>query len=325
MQAIILSKTGDAGVLKIKDAEIGTPKKGEILIRHTAIGINFFDVSFRRGQYKINDLDKKPVILGTEACGIVEAIGQGVVEFKIGDRVAYATGPIGAYAEKRIINQRFVVTVPKGISDVQAAGSLLKGMMAHSLLFRVYIASRAKRILVHAAAGGLGQFLCQWANHIGLEVIGTVGDDAKIAKAKANGCHHVINYKKNNFVEEVAKITQSAGVGMVLDGIGKATLEKSLDCLWPMGICATFGEASGNCDKLDLNYLSANSLFLTRPTLAMYKSNRVELVLGAADVFTMIQQGVLKPQITTYAFKDVAKAHQALESRASTGSLVLTL
>jgi NADPH2:quinone reductase len=160
---------------------------------------------------------------------------------------------------------------------------------------------------------------------LGVEVIGTVGDDTKIPKAKANGCGHVINYKKNNFVEEIAKITDHGGVGMVFDGVGKATLEKSLECLWPMGICASYGEASGNADKLDLNHMVANSLYLTRPTLALYKSNRVELVMGAAEVFEQIQKGVLKPAITTYAFKDVAKAHQALESRQSTGSLVLTL
>lgn len=322
MQAIILSKTGDAGVLKIKEVEDPKPKKGEVLIKQNAIGINFFDVCFRRGQYKLPTM---PAILGTEACGIIEALGPDVTDFKVGDRVAYATGPIGAYAQKRAINHRHLVIAPKNLTDVQIAGSLLKGLMAHTLLFRVYLAKRAKKILVHSAAGGLGQFLCQWGRHMGLEVIGTVGSDAKVDRARANGCSQVINYKNHNFVEELARITQNGGVGLVFDGVGKDTLNKSIDCLWPMGVCVSYGESSGNTEKFDLNSLVSNSIYLTRPTLAMYKGNRVELALGAYEVFTGLVGGFLKPQITAYAFKDVAKAHKDLESRTSTGSLVLTL
>lgn len=322
MQAIILPKVGDASQLKIKKVDDPKAQKNEVVVRHTAIGVNFFDIAFRKGQYKLNDF---PVTLGSEACGIVESVGAGVTEFKAGDRVAYATGPLGAYAEKRVINQHHLVIPPAELTDIQVAGSLLKGLMAHALLHRVYIATRAKRILVHAAAGGVGHILCQWAKYLGIEVIGTVGDDKKIMLAQAAGCSHVINYKTQNFVDEVAKITDHNGVGIVYDSVGKDTLEKSLACLWPMGMCVSFGESSGPTDKLDLNNLVANSLYLTRPTMALYKANRIELVLSANEVFAALKKGIIKPQITTYDFKDAAKAHQAIESRSSTGSIVLKL
>ena len=322
MQAIILNKIGDPSVLKVKEVEDPKPQKNEILIRHTAIGINFFDVSFRRGQYKLLEM---PATLGSEACGVVEALGSGVTEFKVGERVAYATGPLGAYCEKRAVNKHHVLAVPQNIGDTMVAGSLFKGLMAHTLLFRVFLAKRAKKILVHSAAGGVGQFLCQWARSLNIEVIGTVGSDAKIARAQANGCNHVINYKTKNFVEELAKITQGGGVGAVYDGVGKDTLIKSMECLWPTGICISYGETSGSAGLFDANHLVANSLFFTRPSLALYKANRIELALGAAEVFNLLGKGILRPHITTYPFQDVAKAHAALESRESTGSLVLTL
>jgi NADPH2:quinone reductase len=321
MQAIVLHKTGEAGNLKLEKIEDPKPKKDEVLIKQTAIGVNFFDVSFRRGQYKV---EKMPAILGQEACGIIEAIGSGVTNFKVGERVAYATGGLGAYAEKRAINQNYLVIPPKDLSDIQVAASLYKGLMAHALVHRVYIAARAKKILVNAAAGGVGSLVCQWAKYLGLEVIGAVGDDKKIATAQANGCSYVINYQKQNLIEEIAKITDHGGVGLVYEGVGKDLLEKSLECLWPMGMCVSYGEASGSVEKLDLNRLVGNSLYITRPTMALYKSNRVELTLSASEVFSAVRKGVLRPQITTYNFKDVAKAHKALESRSTTGSLVLT-
>jgi len=322
MQAIILHKTGDASHLKIETVEDPKPKTGEVLIKQNAIGVNFFDVAFRRGQYK---LEKFPATLGMEACGIIEAVGPDVTDFKVGDRVAYATGGIGAYAEKRVIDQKHLVIPPQSLTDTQVAGVLYKGLTAHALLHRVYIAKRAKRILVFAAAGGVGHILCQWAKYLGLEVIGAVGSSAKVGIAQANGCNHVFNYKSENIVEAVAKITNSDGVGLVYDGVGKDTMEKSLECLWPMGMCVSFGEASGSVEKFDLNHLVANSLYLTRPTMALYKANRIELALSADEVFSAVAQGIVKPQITTYAFKDFAKAHHDLESRATTGSLVLTL
>jgi len=320
MQAIVLDKVG--GHLKIEKLEDPKPKSDEVLIKQTAIGVNFFDVSFHRNQYH---LSKFPAILGMEACGIIEAVGAGVTDYKVGERVAYATGGIGAYAEKRVINQHHLVIPPQELTDVQVAGSLLKGLMAHALLHRVYISVRAKRILIHAVAGGVGHLLCQWAKHLGLEVIGTVGSNDKIAFAKGLGCDHVINYKETNFVDEIAKITNHDGVGLVYDSVGKDTLEKSLECLWPMGMCVSFGESSGNTEKLDLNRLLMNSLYLTRPTLALYKSNRIELTLSANEVFAALTKGILKPKITTYAFKDFAKAHEDLEKRRNIGSLVLTI
>jgi len=322
MQAIILESTGSASHLKIKKVEEPKPKQNEVLIRHTAIGVNFFDVCFRRGQYK---LEKLPATLGLEACGIIEAVGSAVTNFKVGERVAYATGGLGAYAEKRVISQDYLVIPPASLSDAQVAGTLFKGLTVHALLHRVYIATRAKKILVHSAAGGVGHLLTQWARHLGIEVIGTVGDNSKIDLARANGCSHIINYKTQNFVDELAKFTNHEGVGLVYDSVGKDTLEKSLACLWPMGMCVSFGESSGAANKLDLNHLVANSLYLTRPTTALYKSNRIELVLSAVEVFAALEKGILKPKVTAYAFKDVAKAHQDLESRATTGSIILTL
>ena len=320
MQAIVLNNSG--GSFKIEKVADQKPKKGEVLIKQTAIGVNFFDVCFRRGQFK---LDKVPAILGMEACGIIESVGEGVTDYKVGERVAYATGGIGAYTEKRVINQHHLVVPPKELTDVQVAGCLLKGLMAHTLLHRVYIAARVKKVLIHAAAGGLGHLMCQWAKHLGLEVFGTVGSDEKISFAKGIGCDHVINYKTTDFVEQISNITNHSGVGLVYDSVGKDTLEKSLECLLQLGMCVSFGESSGATEKLDLNRLLLNSLYITRPTLALYKANRIELVLAANEVFAALTKGVLRPKITTYPFQDVAKAHKDLESRKTMGSLVLTV
>ncbi len=322
MRAIFMTKTGDASVLKIKEVEDPKPNKDQILIRHTAIGVNFFDVAYRKGQYK---LPPTQTILGMEGCGVIEAIGSNVTGFKVGERVAHATNGVGSYAEKCVVDKERVIIVPTNVGDTLVAGSLYKGLMAQTLLHRVFFVKRAKRILVHAAAGGVGQFLCQWARSYGVEVIGTVGSELKMARAQANGCAHVINYKSKNFVQELANLTQGGGVGVVYDGVGKDVIEKSLECLWPLGLHVSYGESSGSTENLNLNLLVSNSLFLTRPSLAIYKANRIELALAASDLFDLLAKGVLKPQITTYPFSDVAKAHQALESRASMGSLVLTL
>jgi len=321
MQAIVLHKVGDAGNLKLEKVGDVKPKRNEVLIKHTAIGVNNFDLAFRSGRYK---LSKLPAVLGMEACGIIEEVGADVRDYKVGERVAYATGGIGAYAEKRVIDANFLVVPPSNLTDVQVAGTLFKGLTAHALLHRVYISKRAKRILVHSAASGVGHILCQWAKYLGLEVIGTVGSDEKTNFARTHGCDHVINYRSKNFVSEVARITNNEGVGLVYDSVGKDTFEKSLQCLWPMGMCVTFGESSGACDKFDLNQLLVNSLFVTRPTMALYKANRIELVLSADEVFAAVSKEIVKLKITTYKFSDVAKAHRDLESRNTVGSLVLT-
>jgi NADPH2:quinone reductase len=321
MQAIVLSKPGDAGHLKLdKKYPDPRPKKQEVVIRHTAVGINHFDIAFRKGQYK---LPQTPAILGMEGVGIIEEVGAEVVDYKVGERVAYATAGNGSYAEKRAVHQRHLAVVPSNLGDVQVAATFFKGLTAHALLHRVYIAKRAKKIIVHAAAGGVGHILTQWAKFLGIEVIGTVGSDSKINFARLHGCAHVINYRKNNFVDEVAKITNHGGVGLVYDSVGKDSLEKSLECLWPMGMCVSYGESSGATEKLDLNFLATNSLYLTRPTMMLYKANRMEFVLSADEVFATLLQGIVKPEITTYALQDVAKAHQDLESRNTMGSLVI--
>jgi NADPH2:quinone reductase len=322
MRAFLLEKTGEHTNLKLKNIEEPKPLPNQVLIRHTAIGINYFDVLFRNGSFKLNH---NPAILGIEACGIIEKVGKNVTDYKVGERVAYATGPLGAYAEKRVIDQHFLITPPKNLSDEQIAGSLLKGLMAHTLLFRVYLAAKMRRVLIHSAAGGVGHFLTQWAKHLGLEVIGTVGSDAKVAIAKSFGCNHVINYSNKDFLNEVDEITKGGGVGIVYDGVGKDTIEKSIDCLWPMGVCVSYGESSGSTPPINLDSLLANSLYITRPLLAFYKSRRPELVLSAGEIFALISKGVLKPNITTYSFDQIPQAHLDLESRKTTGSLVIKL
>ncbi len=321
MQAISLDKYGKANDLKIVKVDVPKIRVDEVLIKQTAIGVNFFDICFRKGQHKISNF---PSILGMEGCGYVEAVGSKVKDFVVGERVAYATAGIGSYCEKRAVPARYVVSAQNKLTDIQIAGTLYKGLMSHALLHRVYIAKRAKKILIHAVAGGVGHILCQWAKYLGLEIFGTVGSEDKMIFAKNLGCDHVINYKKDDFVEKIAEITNHGGVGLVYDGVGKDTLKKSLNCLWPMGICVSYGESSGIADKIDLNSHFSSSLYITRPSMAMYKSERIELALSASEVFAAVEKGVVKPKITTYDFKDIAKAHEDLESRKTMGSLVLT-
>lgn len=321
MQAIILNKIGSAGNLKIENVADPVPSANEVVVKHQAIGVNFMDICFRKGQYQIS---KFPATLGLEACGYIEKLGSNVVNFKVGERVAYATAGFGCYAEKRAVDQKVLVRVPKNLSDATVAGCLYKGLLSHALLNRVAIATRFKKILIHSVAGGVGHILCQYAKFQGLQVFGTVGMESKIAIAKSFGCDHVIENSKNNFVDEIAKLTDNRGVGIVYDGIGKDTINQSLQCLWGMGICVSFGESSGNIEEIDLDLIFANSLYLTRPMIAMYKSNRVELTISADEIFAALTRGIIRPQITEYKFNDVVKAHKALESRQTTGSLVLT-
>lgn len=319
-QAIILNDVGAADNFKLSKIALQPPKENEVQVRHGAIGINFFDVCFRRGQYKIS---KMPAILGMEACGYVEEVGEAVRNFKVGDRVAYATGGIGAYCDKRNINEHHLIAATNNLTDIQVAATLHKGLMAHALLHRVFIAKRAKKALIHAAAGGVGHILCQWAKHLGLEIFATVGNHEKEGFVKSLGCNHIIDYSKQDFVEEIANLTDHGGVGIVYDGVGKEVINKSIDCLWPMGMYVGYGEASGSVENFDINRLFLNSLYMAKPTMALYKANRVELALSAAEVFAAVEKGIIKPKVTTYEFGDIAKAHKDLESRQTMGSLVL--
>jgi NADPH2:quinone reductase len=322
MKNIIIKETGSADVLKFVETNIPKPRKDQVLIRQTAIGVNFFDICFRRGQFP---LSKLPAVLGMEGCGVIEATGEEVVDHKVGDRVAYATGGIGSYSEKRLIAQSNLIDIPRDIGDIETAGYLFKGMVAHALLHRVFLAKRAKKILIHSVAGGVGSILCVLAKNIGLEVIGTVGDDRKIAFAQALGCDLIVNYRTQNLVEEVKNFTKGGMVGAVYDGIGKDTIERSLQCLRSTGICINYGESSGEVTSLDHRYMMLNSLYLARPMVFHYKYNRAECFLTSREIFAALRKKIIRPQIKTYDFKDVARAHQALESRASIGSIVLKL
>ena len=321
MQAILLHKIGGPENLKIENVEDPKPKKDEVIVQNKAIGINFFDHALRSGQYKLN---KFPAILGLEASGVIVTLGSEVKDFKIGDRVAYVNAGIGAYAERKAVNVYNLIPVPNDVTDEQVASSLLKGLMAHTLLHRVYIASLVKRILIHSVAGGVGHILCQWAKYLNIEIIGTVGSDDKMDYARSIGCSYVINYKTQDLVAEVAKITDYAGVGIVYDSVGKDTLNKSLECLWAMGLCVSYGETSGAVENFNLNDLVANSLYITRPTLAKYKNNRVELIMASNEIFAALTKGVIRPKINNYKFQDVAKAHRDIESKKTVGSLILT-
>ena len=321
MQAIVLHKVGAPDNLKIENVEDPKPKKDEVIVNNKAIGINFFDHAFRSGQYKLN---KFPAILGLEASGVIAEIGSEVKDFKVGDRVAYINSGIGAYAEKKAVNVYNLIPVPSDVTDEQVASTLLKGLMAHTLLHRVYITALVKRILIHSATSGVGHILCQWAKYLNIEIIGTVGSDDKMDYARSIGCSYVINYRTQDLVAEVAKITNYDGVGVVYDSIGKDTLSKSLECLWAMGICISYGETSGAVENFNLNDLVDNSLYITRPTLTRYKSNRAELIMASNEIFGALSKGIIRPKINNYKFKDVVKAHRDIESKKTMGSLILT-
>jgi NADPH2:quinone reductase len=322
MKSVLVKKYGDPSVMKLEEVEIPKIQKDEVLVKNSAIGVNFFDILFRRGQFILSEM---PANIGMEACGIVEKIGDDVMGIKVGDRVAYATTGVGSYCEKKAVNQRHIITIPNNISDVEVAGTLFKGIAAHALLHRVYLAVRAQKIIIHSAAGGLGSIMTSLAKNLNIEVIGTVGDDRKATFAQISGCDHVINYNKSDIVAEVMKITNNQGVGIVYDGIGKNSIDKSLKCLKPMGICISHGDAAGTPENIDFNLLTARSLYLSRPIINYYKASRPELVLTANEIFAAISKKIIKPQIKVYNFNEFTRAHQALESRASIGSIVLKL
>ena len=319
--AIRIHEHGGPEVMKWEAVEVGNPGEKEMRVRHTAVGLNYIDTYHRTGLYKI----PLPSVIGREGAGVVEAIGAAVTEFKVGDRVAYASAPIGSYAEARLIAADRVVKIPNNVTDQQAASIMLKGMTAQYLIRRTYAVKPGDTILFHAAAGGVGLILCQWAKHLGATVIGTVGSEEKATLAKANGCDYVINYRNEDFVARVAEITAGKKCAVVYDGVGKDTFLKSLDCVRPRGLVALFGNASGKVEPLDLGVLAAKgSLFVTRPTLDTHVATREELVATANDLFDVVGRGIVKIEINqTYALKDAAQAHRDLEARKTTGSTVL--
>jgi NADPH2:quinone reductase len=307
--------------MKWEDVDVAAPKAGEVQIRHTAIGLNFLDTYQRSGLYPL----PTPLIVGSEGAAEVVAVGPDVSEFKPGDRVAYGNSPPGAYAEIRNIPWHRLVKIPSGLDDKTVASMMLKGLTSRYLLRRTYPVKRGDTILVHAAAGGVGLIIGQWAKYIGCTVIGTAGDTAKAKLAKEHGYDHVILYREQNFVDEVKRITGGAGVPVVYDGVGKDTFMGSLDCLQPLGMMVSFGNASGAVAPFAPGILSAKgSLFLTRPTLFNYVSKREDLVGSANDLFDVVGKGAVKIQVNqSYALKDAIQAHRDLEARKTTGSTVL--
>jgi NADPH2:quinone reductase len=322
-KAIRFHQTGGPEVLTWDDVEVGKPGPGQARVRHTAVGLNYVDTYIRSGLYP----SQLPSGLGTEGAGVVEEVGPGVTEVKAGDRVAYAGGPLGAYAEARVMPADRLVRLPSSVTDQQAAAMMLKGLTAQYLLRRTYRVKSGDTILFHAAAGGVGLIACQWAKHLGATVIGTVGSDEKAKLAKAHGCDHPIVYTREDFVARVNEITGGKKVPVVYDSVGKDTFMKSLDCLMPLGLLASFGQASGSVGPFDAGILAGKgSLFLTRPTLNTYAAKREDLVAMADDLFSVVGSGAVKIEINqTYPLKDAAQAHRDLQGRKTTGSTVLTV
>jgi NADPH:quinone reductase len=323
MKAIQFSETGGPDVLKLVDVALSPPAAGEVQIRHTAIGLNFIDCYHRSGLYPV----AMPSGLGSEAAGVITALGGGVKGFKIGDRIAYGSGALGAYSEMRNILANRLVKLPKSISDETAAAMMLKGMTVRYLIRATYKVKRGDIILLHAAAGGVGLILAQWAKALGAKVIGTVGTDAKVAVAKAHGCAHVINSSTENVVERVKALTKGKGVPVVYDGVGQATFQTSLECLCPRGLLVSFGNASGAISAFNVGLLAAKgSLYITRPTLNSYIADDAEFKETAADLLAIVTSGKVKIEINQrYALKDASLAHRDLETRKTTGSSVLVV
>ncbi|HTP96200.1 MAG TPA: quinone oxidoreductase [Burkholderiales bacterium] len=321
--AIRIQQQGGPEVMRWEQIEVGKPGEGQVRLKQTAVGLNYIDVYHRAGVYPV----PLPAIIGSEGAGVVEEVGAGVTDLKVGDRVAYAGPPMGSYAEARLYPANRLVKVPDGISDQQAAGAMLQGLTCWYLVRRTYPVKKGDTILVHAAAGGVGLLLCQWGKHLGATVIGTVGSDDKAKLARANGAAHTIVYTREDFVARVNEITGGKKVPVVYDGVGKDTFMKSLDCLAPLGLEASFGSASGVVPPFDLGILAAKgSLFVTRPTLGSYTGKREDLVTGANELFDVMKSGAVKIHVNqSVPLKDAAQAHRDLEARKTTGKTVLTI
>jgi NADPH:quinone reductase len=320
-KAIRVHEYGGPEVLKWEEAEVGAPGPGQIRIKQTAIGLNFIDVYGRTGLYPQDTL---PFVPGMEGAGVVTVVGEGVRDLKVGRRVAYA-GPMGAYAEERLIAADRVVRIPDGVDDETAAAIMLKGMTAQYLLRRTYKVGPETTLLFHAAAGGVGMIACQWAASLGATVIGTVGSSGKALIARSHGCTHVINYREEDVVAKVKDYTKGEGVDVVYDSIGKDTFPMSLDCLKRRGMWVSFGQASGPVPEFRINLLAQKgSLFTTRPALGDYIATRKELVSTANDLFGVIAKGKVRIAVNqTYALSDAERAHRELEGRLTTGSTLL--
>lgn len=321
INAILIRETGGADVLKYEQVELGQPKAGEARIRHEAVGLNFIDVYFRTGLYKAPQL---PFIPGQEGAGTVVAVGEGVTNVKAGDRVAY-TGAMGSYADERLIAADRLVKVPENMDLRLAASMMLKGMTAYYLINLTYKVQKGDTILIHAAAGGVGQIAGQWAKHLGATVIGTAGSQEKIDLALSLGYDHVINYREDNFVEKVKEITGGKGLPVVYDSVGKDTFPASLQVLQPRGLFVSYGNASGPVPPFELALLNQyGSLYATRPTLGSYIATREELERAAQALFDVVASGAVKINVNqTYALRDAAQAQRDLEARKTTGTTIL--
>lgn len=320
-RAIRLHETGGPDVLRLENQTLGDPGSGEVRVRHTAVGLNFIDTYHRSGLYPIG----LPSGLGLEAAGVIEAVGADVSELSVGDRVAYGTGPLGAYAEARVMPAASLVRLPDAIDDQVGAAMMLQGLTVEYLIRRLFRVERGMTVLMHAAAGGVGLIACQWLNHLGATVIGTVGSEEKAALARANGCHHTILYREQDFVARVRDLTDGRGVPVVYDGVGKDVFEQSLDCLSRRGMMVTYGNASGPVPAISPLVLNEKgSLFLTRPKLMDYVAEREELVAASERLFDVVATGAVRIPINQrYPLDQVAQAHQDLEARMTTGSTVL--
>ncbi len=322
MKAFRFYQTGGPEVLRFEDVEIGAPGLGELRIRQQAIAVNFRDILVRRGQHAVRAF---PSGMGVESAGTVEAFGKDVSGFSIDDRVVCVAGPDSAYAESRIVPAARAVILPDDIDARTAAAMMIRGMTARNLLHETYRVKAGDTILVHAAAGGVGLILCQWAKHLGATVIGTVGSDEKAKIARAHGCDHVIVYTREDFAERVRALTGGEGVPVVYDSVGRTTFEGSLRCLRRRGVLASYGEASGDPDPVPPRRLGQlGSVFLTHPSLGDYTATRAELLASANDLFAMVRSGKVRIEINhSYALKDAPQAHRDLEARRTTGSVVL--
>src|SRR5271168_829316 len=320
--AVRVHKVGGPEVLTFEDIEVAAPGQGQLRVKQHACGVNFIDTYFRMGLYP--SPSGLPFVAGNEGAGEVVAVGPGVTEFKVGDRVGYVTA-LGCYAAERLVAADRAVKLPSNIGYEQAAAMMLKGMTAEYLVRRTFKVEKGMNVLMHAAAGGVGLILCQWANYLGANVIGTVGSKEKAALAKANGCHHTILYRDEDFVARTKDITKGAMCSVIYDGIGKTTFPGSLDCLKPLGMFVSYGSASGQVEAFNINILQTKgSLFATRPTLNTYAAKRADLVAIADDLFDVVGKGAVKIPINQkYALKDAAKAHRELEGRDTTGSSIL--